>query len=314
MNLRAFSHMLCLVLGVLALSTSAIFVKLSSAPPSVIAMYRLLFASLLLIPLLLFRRDGLRELRALSRKQWYLGMLSGAVLAAHYVLWFESLRFTSVASSTVLVTLQPIFAFIGGYFLFGERLRGLAIGGGVLAVAGSFVIGWGDMQLGGDALFGDLLALLGAVTVTGYFFIGQTLRKSLSLFPYAFLGYASSTLFLLVYSLLLDYPLGGFAPTDWLWFLLLAVVSTLLGQTILNWLIKWLSTSTISMGILGEPVGTCLLAYVILGEMVTRQQVIGSAIIFAGIFLFLLYNKPVRADRDPGKAAATAVWTEERQL
>ncbi|SFC37603.1 DMT family transporter [Clostridium uliginosum] len=229
----------------------------------------------------------------MTRKQWLLGILSGAFLALHYVLWFGSLRFTSVASSTVLVTLQPIFAFIGGYFFFGEKLKGFAVCGGILAVFGSFIIALGDFRIGGEALFGDILALLGAVTITVYFFIGQHLRKDLSLVVYALIGYSTSALFLLGYSLALGYPLTGYPSSDWMWFFCLALISTILGQTILNWLIKWINTSTISMSILGEPIGTCILAYFILGEVVTTQQLIGSGIILVGIFLFLMYTQQV---------------------
>ncbi|CAG9614763.1 hypothetical protein BACCIP111899_03996 [Bacillus rhizoplanae] len=285
-----------LFFGVFALSTSAIFVKLSSAPAPVIAFYRMLFSTILILPMFYFNKNAMQEIRHLTRKQWMLGSLSGIFLAIHYILWFESLRFTSVASSTVLVTLQSLFAFIGGYFLFGERLRGPAIGGGIFAVIGSFIIGWGDFKIGGTALFGDILALLGAAMITAYFLIGQHLRKSLSLFPYTFIGYATSSLFLFGYSFTLGYPLTGHSSYDWLWFFCLACISTLLGQTIFNWLIKWLSTSTISMSILGEPVGTCVLAYFILNEVVTFQQLVGSSIILAGIFLFLMYNTPVKLE------------------
>ncbi|MED4731701.1 DMT family transporter [Aneurinibacillus migulanus] len=293
-NTRAFSLYLLLCFAVLALSTSAIFVKLSSAPAPIIAAYRMFFSTVLLLPIFFYSKTAFQEIRGLTKKKWLLGILSGVFLAIHYVLWFESLRFTSVASSTVLVTLQPIFAFVGGYFLFGEKLKGLAIGGGVLAVFGSFIIGWGDFKIGGDALFGDILALLGAATITAYFLIGQHLRKSLSLVPYTFIGYSTSALFLFGYSLVLNHPITGYPTSDWVLFFCLAFVSTLLGQTIFNWLIKWLNTSTISMSILGEPIGTCILAYFILGEVVTRQQLIGSGVILLGIFLFLKYNKPIR--------------------
>ncbi len=292
-NTRNFSLYLILFIGVLALSTSAIFVKLSSAPAPIIATYRMIFTTFLLLPALFLRKETFKEIQSLSPKQWLLGGLAGAFLALHYGLWFESLRFTSVASSTVFVTLQPLFAFIGGYFFFGEKLKGFAIGGGILAVVGSFVIGWGDFNIGGTALFGDILALLGAATITVYFFIGQHLRKFLSLVPYALIAYSSSALFLLVYSLVLGYPLTGYPTSDWLWFFGLAFISTIMGQTIFNWLIKWVSASTISMSILGEPIGTCILSYFIFGNVITINQLIGSVIILFGIFLFLMYNQPV---------------------
>ncbi|WP_026887106.1 DMT family transporter [Clostridium beijerinckii] len=291
-NSRSFFLYLILLIGVVALSTSAIFVKLSSAPAPIIATYRMMFSTFILLPVLLIRKGTIKELINLSHKQLILGSISGAFLALHYGLWFESLTYTSVASSTIFVTLQPLFAFAGGYFFFGERLRGLALGGGILAIIGSFIVGFGDFNIGGKALTGDSLALIAAASITVYFFIGQYLRKNLSLIVYALIAYSSSTLFLLAYSLFCRYPLVGYPSVDWLWFLGLAFISTIMGQTIFNWLIKWVNTSTISMSILGEPIGTCILAYFIFGDIVTLKQLIGSTIILFGIFLFLIYNKP----------------------
>ncbi len=290
-NTRTIYIYLILFIGVLAISTSAIFVKLSSAPAPIVATYRMMFSTLLLLPALLFNKDITHELINLSKKQLLLGTISGAFLAFHYVLWFESLHYTSMASSTIFVTLQPLFSFAGGYFFFKERLKRFAIGGGILAIIGSFIIGLSDFNIGGSALFGDVLALIAAGAITIYFLIGQELRKVLSLIPYVLIAYSSSTLFLLVYSLTLGYSLTGYPSSDWLCFLGLAFVSTILGQTIFNWLIKWMNASTISMSILGEPVGTCILAYFIFGNVITAQQFVGSLIILFGIFLFLKYNK-----------------------
>lgn len=290
-NTRTIYIYLILFIGVLALSTSAIFVKLSSAPAPIVATYRMMFSTMLLLPALLFNKDITHELINLSKKQLLLGTISGAFLAFHYVLWFESLHYTSMASSTIFVTLQPLFSFVGGYFFFKERLKRFAIGGGILAIVGSFIIGLADFNIGGPALFGDILALIAAGAITIYFLIGQKLRKVLSLIPYVLIAYSSSTLFLVVYSLTLGYSLTGYPSSDWLCFLGLAFVSTILGQTIFNWLIKWMNASTISMSILGEPVGTCILAYFIFGNVITVQQFVGSLIILFGIFLFLKYNK-----------------------
>lgn len=290
---RTFSLYSILFAGVIALSTSAIFVKLSSAPAPITATYRMLFSTLFIVPTLLFRKDAVKEIQSLTRKQWLLGIISGAFLAFHYVLWFESLNYTSVASSTIFVTLQPLFAFLGGYIFFNERLERLAICGGILAIIGSFIIGWGDFKAGGNALLGDSLALIAAGAITVYFLIGQKLRKTLSLIPYVLIAYSSSTLFLLAYSITLGYSLIGYPSSDWLCFLGLAFISTILGQTIFNWLIKWMNAITISMSILGEPVGTCILAYFIFGDIITLQQFIGSLVILFGIFVFLNYNNSV---------------------
>src|SRR5690625_4823968 len=124
------------------------------------------------------------EIRSIKKRDWLLATLSGIFLAFHFILWFESLNYTSVASSVVLVTLQPIFAFVGTYFFFGERFSIAAIISMFITLIGSIIIGWGDFQISGLALFGDILALLGAITVTAYFLLGQRLRRSLSLIAY----------------------------------------------------------------------------------------------------------------------------------
>ena len=159
-------HYLTLFLGVFALSTSAIFVKLAGAPSSITAFYRLFFALLFLLPLLLLDKASWQDLRSLSRRQWQTGLLSGLFLAIHYILWFESLNYTSVASSTVIVTLQPLFSFVGSYFLFKERFSTGAIISSIVALIGSFIIAWGDFQISMQALYGDLLAFIAAGFIT----------------------------------------------------------------------------------------------------------------------------------------------------
>lgn len=280
-----------LFFGVFALSTSAIFVKLADAPATITAFYRLFFATIMLLPFLLINKRNRHELYSLSKKQWGLGLLSGLFLAVHYVLWFESLNYTSVASSTVIVTLQPLFSMVGGYFLFKERFSKGAVIGCLVAIAGSIVIGWQDFQISGQALFGDILAFIAAGVITAYFFVGQHVRKKLSLIPYSVIGYASSALFLCIFAFSQQTSFVDYSTQTWLSFIGLAFIATILGQTIFNWLLKWLSTSVISMSILGETIGTCILAYFILDEVISLQQGMGIAIILIGLALFLLQQR-----------------------
>lgn len=283
-------HYLTLFLGVFALSTSAIFVKLAGAPSSITAFYRLFFALLFLLPLLLLDKAYWQDLRSLSRRQWQTGLLSGLFLAIHYILWFESLNYTSVASSTVIVTLQPLFSFVGSYFLFKERFSTGAIISSIVALIGSFIIAWGDFQISMQALYGDLLAFIAAGFITAYFFIGQHMRQKLAVVPYSILGYAASTFFLAVYALSQQLSFIDYSQSTWTAFLGIAFISTILGQMLLNWLLKWLSTSVISMSILGETIGTCILAYFILGEIITLRQGIGIIVTLAGLGLFMFYK------------------------
>ncbi|WLD94803.1 DMT family transporter [Alkalihalobacillus sp. AL-G] len=274
-----------IAIGVLSVSTSAILVKLSTAPAPVIASYRLLFTTLMMLPFILLSFRG--SFRLIQRRDVLFCFLSGVFLAIHFILWFESLNYTSVASSVVLVALQPIFAFAGTYLIFKERLHWKGLLGGALAIGGSLIISWGDFQISGMALFGDFLALLGAAAVTVYYLFGQEVRKRIHLMPYTFLVYGMATVTLFIYDLSLGYSLGPYPAEDWIYFLLLALFPTLLGHTIFNWALKYVSTSVISMSILGEPIGASILAYFILNETLRIEQLIGGFIILSGIYLFI---------------------------
>jgi drug/metabolite transporter (DMT)-like permease len=288
----ALNPYLALAIGVLSVSTSAVLVKFSSADAGVIAFYRLFFTVLLMLPFFLTKYT--HELKHITKKDWLYSIVAGVFLAFHFILWFESLQFTSVASSTVLVTLQPMFAFLGTFLFFKETFRLKAIVSGVLAIMGSILISWGDFHLSGKALFGDILALVACALVTGYLLFGQDVRKRLSLMTYTFLVYSISSFTLLLYVLVRGEALAGFSSDNWIYFLLLALIPNLLGHTIFNWVIKWISTSTISMGILFEPVGASILAFYFLGEKLVLTQITGGIIVILGVSLFLVGERKTR--------------------
>jgi drug/metabolite transporter (DMT)-like permease len=283
---------LLLAIGVISVSTSAIIVKVSSAPSGVLAFYRLLFTVLLMTPVFVLKY--VKELQDITKRDWAFSIIAGVFLAFHFILWFESLNYTSVASSTVLVTLQPLFAFIGAYLFFQEKLTGKAVISAFLALTGSFIISWGDFRISGTALWGDILALLACALVTGYLLFGQTIRKRLSLITYTYLVYSISAVVLLIYVLIRGESLGPYPKEDWIYFLLLAIIPTLLGHTLFNWSLKWLSTSTISMAILFEPIGASILAYWLLAEKILLTQVIGGMVIILGVTLFLMEERKVK--------------------
>jgi drug/metabolite transporter (DMT)-like permease len=279
-----FKPYLALFVGALSVSTSAILVKWAHAPASVIAFYRLFFTVLLMTP---FFVKYIRELKEISKRDWMFSVFSGVLLAFHFILWFESLNYTSVTSSVVLVTLQPLFAFVGGYVFFKERLTAGALLSALLAIAGSVIISWGDFQVSGKALFGDMLALLACAMVTGYWLFGQELRKRLSLMTYTYIVYGISSFVLFLYVIAFRLPLLSYRKIDWLCFVLLAIVPTLLGHSLMNWSVKWVSAATVSMSILFEPVGSSILAYLLLGELIQPSQWIGGIFILTGIATYL---------------------------
>ncbi len=279
---------LTLFFGVFCLSSSAIFVKLSSAPSSITAFYRLLFTAIMLLPALVFSRQNREALLGITRKQAMQILAAGFLLAVHYVLWFESLRYTSVASSTVLVTLQPLFSIVWGYLFFKERYSKTALMGCAIAIGGAMIIGWGDFRISGLALLGDIMAFAAAGVISGYFLIGQKVRSELPVVPYSIAGFLSSAFFLALYSMATGASFTGYDQNTWLAFLGIAFLATICGQFLFNVLLKWLPATFITMSILGESVGTCILAYFILHEALSLRQLVGIVVILGGLLIFFM--------------------------
>lgn len=275
---------LAILCGVLAVSFSALFVRLSTAPPLIIATYRLLFTFLAIAPYTLWRHR--HELAVMGGRELLLAATSGAFLALHFATWFTSLNYTTIASSVVLVTTQPVFVVIGSYLFFRERVSRVGMIGGAIAMLGSFIIGAGDFKLGMTAFFGDLLALLAAVLVSGYLIIGRKLRSSISLPAYTFVVYGSAALMLVLISAAGRFSFAPYPAQDWWLFLGLALVCTVGGHTIFNWVIRYVPASTVSVSILGESLGAILWGAIFLRELPSWRQIIGGAVIFAGLYLF----------------------------
>lgn len=306
MNLRKTSPVpswllaLLLIAGIAAISFSSIFVRWSDAPVSVMGMYRLLFTNLLMLPFALWR---LPEIRRLTIRDCSLVILSGVMLCLHFLLWMNSLRFTSIASSTVLLSLEPVFVLAGAYWLYRERTTRKAVAGMCASIAGAVMIGWGDIGLSASALQGDLLSLLGTAAVAVHMLLGQALAKRISSFVYSFFVFLTAALLFLAYNAFAGYPLAGYSAQDWGIFALLAVVPTVFGHILFNWLLQYMNAATISMSVLGEPVGSTLLACVLLGEKLALAQAAAGLVIIGGVWYFLRHNRVTYASRDLAEAA-----------
>lgn len=274
--------------GVLIASTAALMIKAAQdvgTPSLVISAGRLGFAALLLSPIAWIRSG--HEIRTAQRRDLVLGAVAGVFLAVHFAAWISSLSYTSVASSTALVTTNPIFVGIASYLLFREKPTGMLIGGIGVTAAGSLLIALSDSSggIGSNPLLGDLLALLGAVAVTGYFLAGQSARKRLSLLAYIWVAYTTAAVILVAWALLAGYSLFGYDPVAYILLLGLAVGPQLLGHTSFNWALRYLSATVIAVAILGEPVSSTALAFVLRGERPQLLQIVGGVMLLAGIVL-----------------------------
>lgn len=293
MNKPAINPYIPIVIGVISVSLSAILVKLASADAGVIAFYRMLFSVVLMLPIFLWKYTD--EIKLLSKKDWVFSAIAGVFLAFHFILWFESLNYTSVASSTVLVTMQPLFAFVGTYFFFGEKISLKTIIAAAIAIIGSVLISWGDFRVSGTALYGDILALIACALVTGYLLFGQDVRKRISLVTYTMVVYMSSTVCLFFYVLVKGESFGPYPSMEWVWFILLAIIPNLLGHTLFNWSLKFVSTNVLSIAILFEPIGAAILAYFIFKEYLIATQIVGGIVVLAGILLFVADFKKIKS-------------------
>ncbi len=277
------------LLGVVGVSFSAVLVKYASAPSVVLAFYRMLFSALLLLPAVW--KNCREEVKTLKRKDLLFCCISGFFLACHFSAYFESIRYTSIASSTVLVDTEVFFVALVTVFIFREKLSKAGAAGILLTFAGSVILAMSDSRAGSDVLHGDLLALSGAVFVSVYTLIGRRQRTHMTTTLYTFLVYGTSSLVLAVFCAVGKMPLTGYEWKDYGCAFGMAVFCTLLGHSIFSWGLKYVPAAFISTAKLGEPVFATLLGLLFFGQMPGMAQVIGGVIIIAGLWMYVCLDQ-----------------------
>lgn len=263
-----------------------------------IAFYRLFFASLFFA--IFTGKQAAREWRVMPRSAFKLGVISGIALAAHFATWITSLFYTSVASSTVLVSTSPIFVALGARFILREPTRPALFAGLFIAIIGAVTITATDAGSGHNSLRGDLLALAGAIAVSVYFLTGRFLRRHLSTPAYVLMSYSSGALTLFLSAMALQTPLIGFSWQVIGLFILIALIPQVIGHTSFNWALKHLSAPTVSVLLLGEPIGASVLAYLLLGERLGGWTIIGAAATLVGVGMVLLSEARAAKAEDCG--------------
>ncbi len=277
-----------LVVGVLIVSSSAILVRYaqSAAVPSLtIAAGRLIFAALILSPLAWWRVGV--ELRSLGRRDLLFALGSGVFLAVHFASWISSLEFTSVASSAALVSTNPLWVGLISVLLLRERLSWPTLLGIGLTLAGTILIGLSDSTSSSapNPTLGNTLALIGAAAGSGYLLIGRNLRRHMSVLAYIWLVYSAAAVVLLIWALLAGQSLFGLPPGAYLLILGLAIGPQLLGHTSFNYALSTLSATFVAVAILGEPLGSAILALLVFGETFAPLQLGGFVLLLLGIVI-----------------------------
>ena len=281
-----------IALAVVSVSFASIFITWSTSPPVTNALYRLAIATGIIGATILLRTAAFRKpntLPRISRRDASVMALIGAILATHFALWISSLKVEgeSIASSVVLVTSHPLMVGLLSHYVLRERLNRWMTVGIVLGFAGVVSITLADYGFAGSLLYADILAFSGGVMAGFYFLLGRRVRQRVALLDYAFVVYASATAVLFLYAIALGSSLApvGDLPRELLLFAALAVIPQIGGHTLYNWALRWVTAPVVSLSLVGEPVGSSLLAWVLLSQVPTVGVAIGAGLALVGIYL-----------------------------
>jgi len=277
--------MIMIVIGVMGISLSAIFVRYADAPSAVTAACRMLWTVILMTPIVCGRKEVRAEFAATDKKIILLSALSGILLSIHFVLWFESLLHTSVASSTTIVCTEVIWVALGFCLFMKGCLSIKAVAAIAITFLGSVVIALADSSSGAH-LYGDILSLLAAIAVAIYTLIGRTVRKSVSTTVYTYIVYVACAAALIATCLVKGYHIFGYGAGALVVGFLLALFSTILGHSIFSWCLKYFSPAFVSASKLCEPVVAGMFAALLFGEWPSAVQLIGCIMILGGVIYY----------------------------
>lgn len=277
---------LILGFGLIAVSFASIFIKLCEAPALVIAAYRLTIASVFYLGFTRIKQGPIWS--TFSRSQLKIVLISSVFLTVHFTTWISSLKFTSVASSVVLVQSAPIFVALGSFVFLKEKPSRLMIIGVIIALFGSVIISVHDFSLDSNSLTGNLLAIGGAIGAAGYLLAGRKLRAEIDTLPYVTAVYTVTAVLLLIIAILSGAELFAYNLKIYLLFFAIAIFPQIVGHTSFNWALKYFTATGVSIVTLGEPIGASILAFVVLGEKLTMIKIIGGVIILVGVLIALV--------------------------
>jgi drug/metabolite transporter (DMT)-like permease len=285
-------HSFIVLAGAVAVvSTASILIRLAQAEGAsslTIAAVRLGLAAAILAPFAWLKAG--REVMRLGRRELGLCLLSGLFLAIHFWTWISSLEYTSVASSAALVTTNPLWVGLASAVMLRERPAPAALAGIALTVAGSVLIFASDSAASEttatNPLLGNALALVGAISASGYLLVGRALRARISLTAYVWLAYTAAAMLLgAAVAVSSGHSLAALSVPAWGFMALLAIGPQLAGHTAFNWAVRRLTATFVAIAILGEPVGAAILAWFFFEEAFTTLQLTGFVLLLAGIFV-----------------------------
>lgn len=283
--------LIMIVIGVFGISLSSILVRYSAAPSALTAAWRLLCTVILMTPVVWGNDRVRKEMTTLNRKTAFLCLISGLFLAIHFAVWFESLQYTSVASSTTIVCTEVIWVSLGFCLLLKGKLSAKAIISIIVTLVGSCLIALSDSAAGESNLYGDFLALIAAIAVAVYTLIGRVVRSTVTTTVYTFLVYVSCAVVLVLLCVYKGYGLFEYGYSGIMIGFFLAIFSTILGHSIFSWCLKYFTPAFVSASKLCEPVAAAAMAAILFGEGMSLIQIAGGILILGGVLYYSVAEK-----------------------
>jgi len=277
---------LCLLAGGCAIAFAPIFVRLAS--PAVGPVASAFWRTAIAAPLLwtwVWRSEGLRA-RANATHTFGPLLLAGLFFAGDLGVWHWSIVWTSVANSTLLANLAPIFVTLAGWLFWKRRVSALFLLGMVAAIAGMFVLVGPNFQTGGTRLLGDALGALTAVFYAGYFLAIKVARDS-GASTARLMAWSTTITAIVLLPVAWLSPQPAWPPTASIWMTMLglALVTQIAGQGLIAYAFAHLPASLSSVSLLIQPVVATFIAWLLFGEAVGISQFAGGAVVLAGIWL-----------------------------
>lgn len=285
------------IIAIIAFAWSAIFIRLASeAPPLIIAFYRMLIASLFWTPFFFYKRKNHLLHPKLTSKHWKWIILAGIFLCFHFATWITALTLTTVGSAVFMILLQPLFIALAAHIWLKERLRKIHFVALALTILGALLITWGDLQIKKEYLVGDILALLGAALAAGYLFIARMTqtgvvgsKSGLHLFQYLPIVYWVATIGLFVLCVITNENFFSYSDKTWWAILGTGVIPTIIGHSLFNWAMRYLPALTVNIALVGEPIGSTILAFLFFQEAVSIGILLGGPLMMIAVLLVVRF-------------------------
>jgi drug/metabolite transporter (DMT)-like permease len=288
--------------AVLTWGCSNVMIKLVSTGGLVASFYRLWFA----IPLLWVLPAAFPAMRQRLTREWLsASLVGGSLFAVHQVLFFTSLKLTTVADVALIGALQPPLVLVVAGRMFGETVTRRAIVWSAVAVGGTVLVVLGAAGSPGWSAFGDVIAVANLLAFTAYFLASKRIRDRAGAIEYLIGMTTVAGLIMLVIALLTGQPLGAPRGADWAILFGLAVLPGTLGHFLTNWAHPHTSAFVVSIMFLAVPVIACAGAALFLGETLNAMQLLGGAIVLAAVGVVVATARPAAGEELAESAAET---------